>query len=188
MSMTTDGIPLSRHAVVRAVLALTAAAALAAAGCGDDDDTTTTESGAGAGGGDDLSISVTTPEDGATVGDSFEVEVDTSVDIGEPDTGLHHVHLYYDGNTDDGEYDLVYDPTFTVERDLGAGEHTIEAVVANADHSLTDARDEVTVTVGDEATGSGGGTGPGDDDTGETDDTGTTDATEPSDDGGDDGY
>jgi hypothetical protein len=58
------------------------------------------------------------------------------------------VHLYYDGDTSEGEYDLVYGTSFTVERDLGEGEHTIEAVIANADHSLTDARDEVTVTVG----------------------------------------
>ena len=43
----------------------------------------------------------------------------------------------------------MYGTTFTVG-DLGAGEHTVEAVIANAD-SLTDARDEVTVTVGDGA-------------------------------------
>ena len=86
------------------------------------------------------------------MGAEFDVEVDTSVDIGEPDTGLHHVHLYYDGNTADGEYDLVYEPEFTVDR-LDPGEHTIEAVIANADHSLTDARTEVTVTVGDAAGG-----------------------------------
>ena len=78
------------------------------------------------------------------------------MDIGEPDTGLHHVHLYYDGNTADGEYDLVYEPRFTVDR-LDPGEHTIEAVIANADHSLTDARTEITVTVGDAA---GGGRAP----------------------------
>jgi len=78
--------------------------------------------------------------------------VDTSVDIGEPDTGLHHVHLYYDGNTAEGEYDLVYEPRFTVDR-LDPGEHTIEAVIANADHSLTDARTEISVMVGDAAGG-----------------------------------
>lgn len=134
-------------------VAVAASLVLVAAGCGDDDDTTSAGSGSGSGGGsgDEMTVSVTTPADGAEVGSSFDVEVDPSVDIGEPDTGLHHVHLYYDGNTQDGEYDLVYDPTFTVDRDLEPGEHTIEAVIANADHSLTDARDEVTVTVGDGA-------------------------------------
>lgn len=133
-----------------------AALVLIAAGCGDDDDTTS----AGAGSGDrsdgGTTISVTEPADDAEVGTPFDVEVDTSVEVGEPDTGLHHVHLYYDGSTQEGDYDVVYEPTFTVERDLSPGEHTIEAVVANADHSLTDARDEVTVTVSDAASGSGG--------------------------------
>ncbi len=139
-------------------IAVAAALVLVAAGCGDDDDTT---SSAGAGSGEqsdgEMTISVTEPADGTEVGTPFEVEVDAGVEVGEPDTGLHHVHLYYDGNTQEGDYDVVYEPTFTVDRDLGPGEHTIEAVVANADHSLTDARDEVTVTVGDAASGSGGG-------------------------------
>jgi hypothetical protein len=126
------------------------------AACGDDGDDATTAGAADAGGGgDELSIDLVQPADGDEVGDTFDVEVDTGVELGEPDTGLHHVHLYYDGETADGEYDLVYGTTFTVERDLGAGEHTVEAVIANADHSLTDARDEVTVTVGDGAAPAG---------------------------------
>jgi hypothetical protein len=144
--------PVTRRAWSRAVVAVAALALLAAA-CGDDDGDTEAS---GGGGGDDLSITIETPADGASVDTPFEVKVDPSVDIGEPDTGLHHVHLYYDGEMAEGDYDLVYEPEFTVERDLGAGEHTIEAVIANADHSLTDARDEVTVTVGG---ASGGGTG-----------------------------
>lgn len=137
-----------------AAVALAGAFALVAAGCGDDGDST--EAGSG-GGGDEPTISLTQPDDGGTVGDSFDVEVDTDVPIGEPDTGRHHVHLYYDGNTQEGEYDVVYEPTFTVDG-LEPGEHTVEAVVANADHSLTDARDEVTVTVGDSSAGGGSGT------------------------------
>jgi hypothetical protein len=183
MSKMSDSSPhplRPRRRAVRATVAVAAVFALAAAGCGDDDSTATgsgSGGGSGGGSGDDLSIDVVSPEDGATVGDTFEVEVDTSVDIGEPDTGLHHVHLYYDGNETEGEYDLVYDPTFTVERDLSPGEHTVDAVIANADHSLTDARDEFTINVEGDAAGSGGGG------------TGTTDTTEPTtaeDDGGDD--
>ena len=162
------GGPRRPHRRVARALALVAVLAPAGAACGDDDDTT--EAGAGSGG-DEMTISVTEPTDGAEVGSSFDVEVDTSVDIGEPDTGLHHVHLYYDGNTDEGDYDLVYDPTFTVERELSPGEHTIEAVVANADHSLTDARDELTVTVGDAGAGGSGGPGTTADDSDATDTT-----------------
>ena len=152
-----------RFVVLGAVLAVLA---LFAAACsGDDDDDTVAgdpgaESGGGSdsgGGGGDLTISIADPTDGATVEPGFQVEVDPSVDIGEPDTGLHHVHLYYDGNQSDGEYDIVYsaDEPWTVDRDLGPGEHTIEAFIANADHSLTDATDEVTVMVGEGAGGGG---------------------------------
>lgn len=157
----------SRHRPRRRLVALGAALAalvLVAAACSGDDDTVAGDpgaeggdSGSGGGGGDgDMTISIADPTDGATVEPGFKVEVDPSVDIGEPDTGLHHVHLYYDDNQADGEYDIVYsaDEPWTVDRDLSPGEHTIEAVIANADHSLTDASDEVTVTVGE---GAGGG-------------------------------
>jgi hypothetical protein len=103
-----------------------------------------------------MTISIADPTDGAEVGRSFDLTVESSVPLGEPDTGRHHVHLYYDGNTAEGDYDIVYGTTATVDR-LDAGEHTIEAVIANPDHSTTDARDEITVTVGDEAGTSGNG-------------------------------
>lgn len=133
--------------------ALLATLALTALACSDDDDSTTSAGGAGGG---DMTIAVAEPADGAEVGHSFDVTVDSSVPLGEPDTGRHHVHLYYDGETAEGEYDIVYGTTATVDR-LDPGEHTIEAVIANPDHSTTDARDEITVTVGDEAGASGGG-------------------------------
>jgi hypothetical protein len=137
---------------------LAALALLAAACSGDDDDTVAGGPGSESGGGDgDLTISIADPTDGATVEPGFQVQVDPSVDIGEPDTGLHHVHLYYDGNQSDGEYDIVHsaDEPWTVDRDLSPGEHTIEAFIANADHSLTDASDEITVMVGEDAGGGG---------------------------------
>lgn len=177
--MTTDTTPHPprRRRARFGALALAVVLAAAAAACGDDGNTTEADAG-GSGGSDDLAISVTEPADGAEVGNPFDVAVDTSVDLGEPDTGLHHVHLYYDGNTDEGDYDLVYGPTFTVDRTLDPGEHTIEAVIANADHSLTDARDEITVMVGEAGAGagSGGGTPDQPDD---NDATTTTDAGDP---------
>jgi hypothetical protein len=135
---------------------LAGALALVAAACGDDGNGSA-DAGSGGESGDETTISVTEPTDDAEVRTPFEVEIDTDVEVGEPDTGLHHLHLYYDGNTQEGDYDVVYEPTFTVDRELDPGEHTIEAVVANADHSLTGARDEVTVTVGGAASGAGDG-------------------------------
>jgi hypothetical protein len=141
---------------------------LLAAACSDDDDAgATTEAG-------EMTISFADPTDGATVGSSFDVQVDSNVEFGEPDTGLHHVHLYYDGNRSDdqSDYDIVYGKSFTVDRDLGDGEHTVEAVIANADHSLTDVSDEITVMVSGAASGSDTGGGG---DTSETTDTTTDD-------------
>jgi hypothetical protein len=147
--------------------ALAALALLGAAGRGDDDDTVTSDAGADSGGesgsgggGGDMTISIADPAEGATVEPDFQVEVDPSVDVGEPDTGLHHVHIYYDGKQSEGEYDIVYDvdEPWTPEQDLSPGEHTIEAVIANADHSLTDASDEISVTVGEGGGGGGGDT------------------------------
>jgi hypothetical protein len=150
---TDSSAPRARpRRILRSGLAVAAAAILLAAGCGDDDDDTTAAGTGSGGGGGDMTVDIVEPADSAEVGAEFDVDVDTSVDIGEPDTGLHHVHLYYDGNTAEGEYDIVYSTPFTVDR-LDPGEHTIEAVIANADHSLTDARTEITVTVGDAAGG-----------------------------------
>ncbi|MGH9229940.1 MAG: hypothetical protein ACRD07_14660 [Acidimicrobiales bacterium] len=153
-----------RRRLVTLGAALAVLALLTAACSGDDDDTVAGDPAAepaggdsGSGGDGEMTISITGPADGAAVEPGFQVEVDPSVDVGEPDTGLHHVHLYYDGNQSDGEYDIVYgaDEPWTVDRDLSPGEHTIEAFIANADHSLTDASDEITVMVGEGAGGGG---------------------------------
>jgi hypothetical protein len=146
------------------VVAVPAALVLTAAACSDDDGTVAAGSDGGSG---DLTISIAEPADGSTVEPGFAVEVDPGVEIGEPDTGRHHVHIYYDGNRSDGEYDIVYDADepWTVERDLPPGTHTVEAFIANADHSLTEASDEITVTVGEAADG-GGADDPGSDDGG----------------------
>ena len=130
--------------IARLVGVLSTVAVLTAA-CGSDDSS-----------GDDAprSVEITAPADGDTVGSSFDVELGLNFDIGEPDTGRDHVHLYYDGNMAEGEYGIAYSDTFTVN-DLPPGPHRIQAVVAHADHSLTDTRSaEITITVGDAGEGS----------------------------------
>lgn len=115
---------------------------LVAASCGSDDGGGTSEGGP-------PTVEITSPADGAQVGESFDVDLAVNFPIGEPDTGRDHVHLYYDGNTAEGEYGIVYEDSFTVEG-LDPGDHTIEAVVAHADHSLTDTRSApITVHVGE---------------------------------------
>jgi hypothetical protein len=157
--------PSGRHLFQRASVALLAAFSLAAAACGESDDSggdaepaggaaPTGTGGAGVGRG--LSIAIDEPADGAEVSGQFAVDMTPSVEVGEPETGLHHIHLYYDGDTDEGDYDIVYGDSTTVTRQLEPGEHTIEAVIANADHSLTDARTSITVNVTGSAVGGSG--------------------------------
>ena len=80
--------------------------------------------------------------------------VESNVELGDPDTGNHHVHLCFDTTSCDEEYELVFGDTFDVS-DLSPGEHTIVASLRHADHSDAGVSDEITVTVGD-----GGGMDP----------------------------
>jgi hypothetical protein len=143
----------------RAWFGLVAGATLLAAACGEDADP---EPAAGDATGAEpaepaeaLSVSIDEPTDGADVGGQFTVRMTPNVDVGAPDTGLHHLHLYYDGDTDDGDFDMVFSDTATVSG-LAPGEHVIEAVIVNSDHSLTDARAEITVNVTEAVSGGTG--------------------------------
>jgi hypothetical protein len=141
----------------RLAAAIIAVLALVGAACGDESSGTSAID----------TVEVTAPADGATVGESFDVDVDTSAPIGEPDTGRQHLHFYYDVEPGAEDYDIVYSLPFTT-RELAPGEHTIHAVVANSDHSITDVRQELTVTVdpgadggsGERDNGGGGGEEP----------------------------
>ncbi|HEX5096863.1 MAG TPA: hypothetical protein VFX21_12645 [Acidimicrobiia bacterium] len=135
----------TRRLTVLAILI--AAFALLAAACGGDDDSTA----AGASGGAPT-VAITAPTDGAQVGRSFDVHLAVNFPIGAPDTGREHVHLYYDGNRNEGEYGIAYSDTFTV-KGLSPGRHEIQAYVAHPDHSLTDAHSApVIVDVGSAGT------------------------------------
>jgi hypothetical protein len=104
------------------------------------------------------------PSDGAQVTSPFEVQLDSSVPLGAPETGQHHVHLYYDTPTPTGDYELVYGNQTQVTA-LTPGTHTILASLRNANHSDAGPRALITLTVGGAAEGttqSGGGNFPDD--------------------------
>jgi hypothetical protein len=103
--------------------------------------------GAEPGAGDDLTLSIATPTDGAEVSLPFEVELESNVELGAPDTGNHHAHLYFDTDISSEDYDMVYGTTAEVTRELEPGEHTIIASLRNADHSDAGPSQEITVTV-----------------------------------------
>jgi hypothetical protein len=133
------------------IVAVAAALVLLAAACGSDYGTSSGDSA--------HSVSITSPANGAQVGESFDVHLALNFPIGDPDTGRDHVHLYYDGNTTEGEYGIAYSDTFTVTG-LSPGMHTIQAVIAHADHSATSTRSEpITVEVSDGQPSSGGAGG-----------------------------
>jgi len=104
-------------------------------------------------------ISIAGPAGGATVSVPFDVQLAASVPIGEPETGNHHAHLYFDTDTNAADYDIVYGTTWQVTRDLAPGEHTIIAALANPDHSLAGPTQEIRVTVSG-ADGDGGAAPP----------------------------
>ncbi|WP_157602565.1 hypothetical protein [Promicromonospora kroppenstedtii] len=132
---------------------------LLAAGCGSTGGTgggydgggSTDSGGAGAGAGGGMTLEITSPADGATVETPFTVELKSSEELGAPDTGKNHVHVFFDGN--DQEYQVVEGNSVEIT-DLPAGDHEIDASLRNADHSAAGVETQVNVTVG-----SGGSTG-----------------------------
>jgi hypothetical protein len=93
-----------------------------------------------------LTLNIAAPLDNAQVATPFEVQLDSNVPLGAPETGLHHVHLYYDTPTPEGAYDLVYGDRAQVAS-LSPGVHTILASLRNANHSDAGPRALITVNV-----------------------------------------
>jgi hypothetical protein len=135
------------------VLALIAAVALAIAACSGGSGTAA-EAGDG-----NLAIAVASPRSGAEVSIPFEVQLESGSQLGEPGTGNHHAHLYFDTDTSAADYDIVYGNSWQVTRDLAPGEHTIVAALANPDHSLAGPTHEITVVVTEGAGASDGAAG-----------------------------
>jgi hypothetical protein len=134
---TQGGIVNRRPNVKVGLAALSLVILLGATACGKKSDN------AGSGGD---TVKFSSPANGASVTEPFEVKIDSSVPLGDPGTGKHHVHLCFDGKSCDSEYSLVYGNTFTI-KDLSSGQHTIEASLRNADHSAAGATATITVNV-----------------------------------------
>ncbi|NJD27949.1 MAG: hypothetical protein FIA92_06585 [Chloroflexi bacterium] len=120
--------------------------------------------GAGGGAGGDASIGFASPGNGTEVSIPFEVQLDASVPLGDPSTGNHHAHIYYDVEPGASDYDIVYGTSAEVPRPLSSGEHTLTVALANPDHSLAGPSQQITVTVGSSGAGSEaspGGPAPG---------------------------
>lgn len=133
--------------------AAAAALVLGVSACaGDDGDDAATTSGGDGG----TSVEILQPADGDTISVPFTLEVDSSEELGTTDTGLHHVHIFFDG--DDSSYEVIEDDN-RAPREITAdspaveglepGEHVLNISLRNADHSPAGADAEVTVNVED---------------------------------------
>ncbi|MFL6288422.1 MAG: hypothetical protein ACJ73L_08495 [Actinomycetes bacterium] len=89
-------------------------------------------------------LNITSPSPDAKVSSSVNVAWDTNEQLGDPDTGLDHVHVFVDGQSND--YTVVGSDHFMVTG-LTPGAHTIDVTLQHADHSSAGASDEVNVTV-----------------------------------------
>jgi hypothetical protein len=129
-----------RHSVVLVTAMLAAACGSGATGT------------AGDGGAPKLTI--TSPANDATVQMPFTLTYESSVQLGPPESGRDHVHVFADGKTD--QYTVVPTTSFQI-KDLTPGRHTIGVTLQHADHSPAGASAEITVTV---ASGGAPTTGP----------------------------
>ncbi len=136
------------------MIAAVGALALGVSACGGDDgEDGSISTGSGDSG---MSVEILQPADGDTISVPFTLEVDSSEELGATDAGLHHVHIFFDG--DDSSYEVIEDgnvePREIAEdspavEGLEPGEHVLNISLRNADHSPAGAEAEVTVNVED---------------------------------------
>lgn len=108
-------------------------------------------------GGGAKTLTVTAPADGADVAAPFDLEFTSNEEIGPPESGKHHVHVFVDGKTDD--YTVVTSSPFKIEG-LAPGMHTVGVTLQFADHSPAGAAAEIKVNVTGSAPATSSG-GPG---------------------------
>ena len=119
-------------------------------------------SNAGASTGSAMSLKIASPSDGATVSEPFKVTFDSSVPLGQPTTGDHHVHLCFDGGScDELSQSVIAYGNSVMVGDLSPGMHTIEASLRNADHSDTGVSATLSVDVSGRSAGSQAGSSTG---------------------------
>lgn len=105
------------------------------------------------GGGGEPSITVVNPADGAEVASPVMLQLSVDgAEIGSPDTGLMHFHVYV-GDSDD--YEVITNLSSEVPAPKGL--QTLRIVLAEPNHTETDVNTTVSVDVTSGAGGAGGG-------------------------------
>ena len=138
--------------------ALAAGVALAVSGCGSDDDTV--DAAAPENGGE-FSVEILEPSDGTEVELPFTIELDVDTELGPPESGLHHAHVFVDG--DMSNFEIVDAETWEITADsaimagVESGERVLTVTLHTAGHEPVGATDEITIQLA-------GGGAPADDD------------------------
>lgn len=141
-----------------ALATLAAGLALAATGCASDDagDVAVPETDG------EFTVEILGPADGAEVGFPFTLELSVNTELGPPDSGLHHAHVFVDGDT--GNFEIIDSETADISADspvvagVEAGERVVNVTLHTANHEPLGAEDEVTIQLtADGESESGGG-------------------------------
>jgi len=138
--------------IIIAALAL----ALPLTACGGGASTSGTAAPASASTAGGLSMTVAQPASGTSVSVPFDVKVNSSVPLGATTTGLHHVHIWFDG--DQSKY-IVVESDSTQIKTLAMGAHTMHVSLRNANHSAAGVDVDVPIMV--TGAGSGASSAPG---------------------------
>lgn len=126
--------------------ALAAGLALVAMACGDNGDTADVAVPEGDG---DFTLEILEPSEGAEVGLPISIELSTNAELGPPDSGLHHAHVFVDG--DMNNFEIIDAETFEIPADspilagVEAGERVLNVTLHTANHEPVGAEDEVTI-------------------------------------------
>jgi hypothetical protein len=105
------------------------------------------------GGGSEVSITVESPTDGEQVASPVELQLSVNgVEIGPPDTGLMHFHVYVG---DSADYQVL--PSLSGEVPAPRGQQTLRIVLAEPNHTETNVITTVSVEVTSGQAGAGGG-------------------------------
>lgn len=123
-----------QHMALAGILLLLAA-------CGSDEGAATTVSGE-----DGTTLSIIAPSDGAEVDIPFTVELESSEELGPIDDGVHHVHLWWDG--DESDFTIVEGNSAEIT-DAPEGQHTLTASLHSADHTPAGVEVEIDLDVGE---------------------------------------
>ncbi|NUR28193.1 MAG: hypothetical protein HOV83_20520 [Catenulispora sp.] len=104
----------------------------------------TTQAACGKGSGSDETLTVLEPIAGSIVSVPFTLHLNSSALLGDPASGRHHVHAYFDDQTKNY---LLVDSDNSVINKAPAGKHTLHLLLRKADHSSAGVEVTVELTI-----------------------------------------